>query len=420
MANSLFHTKGAIPKGHLTYITRRSDLEADITISREEYLYTMAPRQMGKTSLLKRLAQLMETKGWQTCFIDLATLKGLSKKVWFEQLAQKIARNLNHSTHITVQNQSDFELFLFDQIGLSDYDRPIRLALFLDEVEGLLKLPFSDEFLMVLRDLYQHREDYPGKLVVAFAGAVDVNTLVSDQTISPFNIAEEIILEDFTQEESFELTNKLYLLNIPIDDQAHSTIYSWTFGHPYLTQRICSHLENLTQTNSIKKIGPEEINKTIQESIINPRKKDHNIKHVQSKLNNLRGLALTLWQKLLAGEKISATDPGFYALYLTGAVREDSQGNISIRNRIYENALYKPEAHNSLETDPNRLLAIIAGHFNSSELHTLCFELGVDCDVLEGNGKEAKARELIAYLQRRGRIPELIETIAGLRPRINI
>jgi hypothetical protein len=34
----------------------------------------------------------------------------------------------------------------------------------------------------------------------------------------------------------------------------------------------------------------------------------------------------------------------------------------------------------------------------------------VDYDVLPGDGKADKARELAAYLERRDRIPELIET----------
>jgi Effector-associated domain 7 len=42
--------------------------------------------------------------------------------------------------------------------------------------------------------------------------------------------------------------------------------------------------------------------------------------------------------------------------------------------------------------------------FNDSELRTLCFNLGVDYDVLQGSGKSDKARELIIYLDRRNGI----------------
>ena len=58
-------------------------------------------------------------------------------------------------------------------------------------------------------------------------------------------------------------------------------------------------------------------------------------------------------------------------------------------------------------------------HFNKEDLRTLCSDLGVDYDDLEGEGKEGQARELIAYLERRGRIQTLIEMCARLRPHVD-
>lgn len=54
--------------------------------------------------------------------------------------------------------------------------------------------------------------------------------------------------------------------------------------------------------------------------------------------------------------------------------------------------------------------------FNESELQTLCFDLGVDYESLSGEGKDDKARELVAYMQRNGRLPELITAGKNLRP----
>jgi hypothetical protein len=47
--------------------------------------------------------------------------------------------------------------------------------------------------------------------------------------------------------------------------------------------------------------------------------------------------------------------------------------------------------------------------FNIEELQSLCFHLGVDFDNLLGQSKERKAEELIAYLERRDRVSELIQ-----------
>jgi len=57
-------------------------------------------------------------------------------------------------------------------------------------------------------------------------------------------------------------------------------------------------------------------------------------------------------------------------------------------------------------------------HFNDSELRTLCFDSGIDYDNLPGEDKAAKARELVAHCERRGRTAELVELCRRLRPKV--
>ena len=54
--------------------------------------------------------------------------------------------------------------------------------------------------------------------------------------------------------------------------------------------------------------------------------------------------------------------------------------------------------------------------FNGDELETLCADIGVDYENLEGNAKEAKARELIAFLLRRGQLQALLDYCTQHRP----
>lgn len=61
---------------------------------------------------------------------------------------------------------------------------------------------------------------------------------------------------------------------------------------------------------------------------------------------------------------------------------------------------------------------ILNTRYSAGELQTLCFYLGVEYDSLPGEGKENKARELIKYLDRRGRILELIKIGKLKRPDI--
>jgi hypothetical protein len=61
------------------------------------------------------------------------------------------------------------------------------------------------------------------------------------------------------------------------------------------------------------------------------------------------------------------------------------------------------------------LRQILTDRFNSEELQTLCFELGIEYENLGGQGKAGKARELIGYVERRDLIIELISAGEKLR-----
>lgn len=60
------------------------------------------------------------------------------------------------------------------------------------------------------------------------------------------------------------------------------------------------------------------------------------------------------------------------------------------------------------------LLHLLLEGYNNAELDELCFELGVDYEDFPAE-KRAKARELVRYLSRRGRLGELV--VAGQRSR---
>jgi hypothetical protein len=77
-------------------------------------------------------------------------------------------------------------------------------------------------------------------------------------------------------------------------------------------------------------------------------------------------------------------------------------------------------AQETAELDPQRtwLLQLIAQHFSSEELRTLCFQLSVDFDDLPGETKTAKIRELILYFERQrpGGAGTLAEYVRDKRP----
>ena len=61
----------------------------------------------------------------------------------------------------------------------------------------------------------------------------------------------------------------------------------------------------------------------------------------------------------------------------------------------------------------------LAEHFDLSGLKTLCFDIGIDYEDLAGDTKTDKARELVKFVYRTGRIPEILKHCQELRPHVD-
>jgi hypothetical protein len=63
-----------------------------------------------------------------------------------------------------------------------------------------------------------------------------------------------------------------------------------------------------------------------------------------------------------------------------------------------------------------RLRELLIARLNLDELRTLCFDIGLDYDSLEGGTKDGKIRELLSHVERRDKLAFLIECVKGQRP----
>ena len=57
-------------------------------------------------------------------------------------------------------------------------------------------------------------------------------------------------------------------------------------------------------------------------------------------------------------------------------------------------------------------------HFSEGDLRQLCFALNVDYDNLPGRSRRGKARELVLFFEKQGRLPELVAACRKERPSI--
>lgn len=69
-----------------------------------------------------------------------------------------------------------------------------------------------------------------------------------------------------------------------------------------------------------------------------------------------------------------------------------------------------------IQLNTTELRQLLVTRFSEGELRDLCVDLGIDYEILPGQSKADKARELVAYFERRGRIIELETASRKLRP----
>ncbi len=70
--------------------------------------------------------------------------------------------------------------------------------------------------------------------------------------------------------------------------------------------------------------------------------------------------------------------------------------------------------------DRVKLRLVLERRLDLEELRTLCFDLDVDFEELNATGRQGKARELVLYMVRRERIPELVDRLLLQRPDVSL
>ncbi len=404
--SSIFQAGGALLHNSPSYTERQTDGDALRTVWNGEYLHIIAPRQYGKTSLLKYLKGILEEDGWYCAYVDLTNCMKCTRSAWYKNLGKELARQLTASrSDPQLADQIDLRTYLFDLLdppaSLSEGEQ--RIALLLDEVEGACiprderGEPFHEDFFMMLRALYNERDSYNGTFVVALAGATDPKNLVKNPDISPFNVGQKISLDDFTFTEAKRLTLHLAELGIPVDDDVHQAIYYWTQGQPYLTQRLCYELEISAKQGIVTAITTENLAQMVKRTFSNRLKQDSSIKHVAERLNTLSDSAKKLWSRLQIGESVSereCNDDILNELYLTGAMKLEDNALV-IRNHIYKEVFTrKADSQLSSKTDvvppavsATPTVAPHAPHSAHRKLHKkrpsigLLFDLSIELNV---------------------------------------
>ena len=249
-----YQAGGALVPGNRSYIKRAADDELFEALDSGEFCSVLAPRQIGKSSLLAQTVERVRAAGFHFATANLqAGADVKSEKEWYEGIIRQLAETGALNPDFTVP--FEWDSWLDCQRG-SYPDRFIaflreafldassqRWVVAIDEIDATLNHPFSASFFAAIRLCHDFRPGQPvfRRLSFVLLGVATPSELIQHRTRTPFNIGRRIEMTDFTRTEAGALAAGLPLPPA-LQDRTLDRVFHWTDGQPFLTQVVCDEL----------------------------------------------------------------------------------------------------------------------------------------------------------------------------------
>lgn len=321
------------------YVERDADRQIRTviqTMSRPGYI--LVARQMGKTNLLMHTKDMMEDDRNIFTYVDFTSTFCATESECYDEIIDitlethksvfKKEADIIEQRRITrgITTQREFTRDL--RLLLSAVD---KLVIILDEIDALVRMPYSDNVFALIRSHYFQRKNYPdmGKLSYLLSGVMEPKDIIKNPDISPFNIGQEIYVKDFTLQE-FTIFLQKAGLSGKYSQDFYDRIFYWTCGHPRLTWDLCQIIEErrVTSVGEIDKIVNNYYLSTCDKAPIDGiRKLVANDEHLR---DTVLQLIYDMTDTLTADQR--------KMLYLSGIINFDATA-IKFKNPILEKSL---------------------------------------------------------------------------------
>jgi WD40 repeat protein len=266
-------TEGPVYHDAPSYIERRADTEVYELLAAGHYCHVLTARQMGKTSLVVRVAARLRHAGAAVATLDpTADGQNVDPEQWYYGLLTQIGRELGIEDELNEFWEAQTKWGPFRRwreallrVVLARFEQ--RVVFFLDEIDFLRSLRFStDEFLVGIRNLYVDRHKHPelNNLSFCLLGVSTPSDLIRDPNTTPFNISRRIAVDDFTGSEAAPLARGLRRAE-PLATALLERVMYWTGGQPNLTQKLCLRIAEGTGVET-----PADVDRLCNELFLAP------------------------------------------------------------------------------------------------------------------------------------------------------
>ena len=352
---------GPVQPDRQCYVEREADTQLYWHLRNGEYCHVLAPRQMGKSSLMAMTVKRLRDDGRLVAVVDLTHVgageRGDDPGRWYYSIAYRIVRELrlradlqswwhDRSTLTLSQRLTEF----FREIVLSNTSS--QLVIFVDEIESTLEVSHAQEFYAALRACHNARATEPdyGRLSFALLGVATAAQLAPVSSRAPFEVSRSIELGDFNRGEIDALAGGLSLP--PIDaERVLTRIHHWTGGQPFLTQKLCraaaGHGGEAGETPHVDQL--------VRERILAPKTSQEEphlnlVRHALLSHSQRRDRVLTLYGRIRKGARVISdlASEEQDTLRLSGIVCEGADGHLEVRNRIYRHVFTPSWVNQSL------------------------------------------------------------------------
>lgn len=362
MPQDSYQIGGSLAIDASSYVQRQADSQLYAALKRGEFCYVLNSRQMGKSSLLVRTKHRLQQDGYRCAAVDLSVVgseqitplqwyKGFVADLW---LQLELMETLNLKTWW--QERNDLSLlqrlrWFIEELLLVQFPQQ-RLFIFVDEIDSLLGLKFSiDDFFALIRFCYNQRAINPEYQRITFAifGVATPSDLIRDRTKTPFNIGQAIELKGFEWE---EVTPLIQGLEKTVEQPASvvKAILNWTAGQPFLTQKLCHLVVELSQ-GTIEHGGKMSIppgtesfwiENLVKTRIIERWESQDEPEHLRTIRDRIErngqraGRILGIYQKILQEIEIKSDDSREQIELLLSGLVVRREGILKVKNCIYQ------------------------------------------------------------------------------------